>query len=91
MFSRAARIRCASGASANGTAGCTTGAAVPSDSAVDEQGLAANVAEYYGIPLAAVHFYPVRILELQWLDWRMTRSDSPGSSSRPSGSLDVGP
>jgi hypothetical protein len=28
-------------------------------SAVDEQGLAANVAEYYGIPLAAVHFYPL--------------------------------
>ena len=24
-----------------------------------EQGLAANVAEYYDIPLAALHFYPI--------------------------------
>ena len=38
-----------------------------------EQGLAANVAEYYGIPLAAVHFYPMGILELGWLDWRITK------------------
>jgi UDP:flavonoid glycosyltransferase YjiC (YdhE family) len=40
---------------------------------ITEQGLAANVAEYHGIPLAAVHFYPARILELQWLDWRITK------------------
>jgi UDP:flavonoid glycosyltransferase YjiC (YdhE family) len=40
---------------------------------ITEQGLAANVADYYGIPLAAVHFYPARILELQWLDWRITK------------------
>jgi UDP:flavonoid glycosyltransferase YjiC (YdhE family) len=39
---------------------------------ITEQGLAANVADYYGIPLAALHFYPARILELQWLDWRIT-------------------
>ena len=25
---------------------------------MNEQGLAANVAEYYGIPLAALHFFP---------------------------------
>ena len=40
---------------------------------ITEQGLAANVAEYYGIPFAAVHFYPMRILELQGLDWRITK------------------
>jgi vancomycin aglycone glucosyltransferase len=31
---------------------------------ITEQGLAANVADYYGIPLAALHFFPTRILEL---------------------------
>jgi vancomycin aglycone glucosyltransferase len=31
---------------------------------ITEQGLAANVAEYYGIPLAALQFFPTRILEL---------------------------
>jgi UDP:flavonoid glycosyltransferase YjiC (YdhE family) len=31
--------------------------------AMSEQGLAANVAEYYGIPVAALHFYPPEILE----------------------------
>ena len=31
---------------------------------INEQGLAANVAEYYGIPLAALHFFPTQILEL---------------------------
>src|SRR5271163_798999 len=62
---------------------------------ITEQGLAANVAEYYGIPLAAVHFYPVRILELQWLDWRITKEaesahrrtlglpEATGPSTRP--------
>jgi UDP:flavonoid glycosyltransferase YjiC (YdhE family) len=40
---------------------------------ITEQGLAANVADYYGIPLAAVHFYPMRILEFGWLDWRITK------------------
>jgi vancomycin aglycone glucosyltransferase len=40
---------------------------------ITEQGLAANVAEYYGIPLAALHFYPVQVLELGWLDWRKTK------------------
>jgi vancomycin aglycone glucosyltransferase len=40
---------------------------------ITEQGLAANVADYYGIPLAALHFYPLRALELGWLDWRITK------------------
>jgi vancomycin aglycone glucosyltransferase len=31
---------------------------------ITEQGLAANVAEYYGIPLAALHLFPPQILEL---------------------------
>jgi UDP:flavonoid glycosyltransferase YjiC (YdhE family) len=40
---------------------------------ITEQGLAANVAEYHDIPLAAVHFYPMRIIKLQRLDWRLTQ------------------
>jgi UDP:flavonoid glycosyltransferase YjiC (YdhE family) len=32
-----------------------------------EQGLAANVAEYHGIPLAALHVFPARILPSGWL------------------------
>jgi UDP:flavonoid glycosyltransferase YjiC (YdhE family) len=31
---------------------------------ITEQGLAANVAEYHNIPLAALHFFPSKILEL---------------------------
>jgi UDP:flavonoid glycosyltransferase YjiC (YdhE family) len=34
---------------------------------INEQGLAANVAEYHGIPLAALHFFPARILPSGWL------------------------
>jgi vancomycin aglycone glucosyltransferase len=61
---------------------------------VTEQGLAANVAEYYGIALAALHFYPAQILELGWLDWRITKEaenvqrralglpETPGPSTR---------
>jgi vancomycin aglycone glucosyltransferase len=30
---------------------------------ITEQGLAANIAEYYGIPLAGLHFFPAEILE----------------------------
>jgi UDP:flavonoid glycosyltransferase YjiC (YdhE family) len=40
---------------------------------ITEQGLAANVADYHDIPLAAVHFYPIRIIKLQELDWRLTQ------------------
>ena len=31
---------------------------------ITEQGLAANVADYYGIPLAALHLFPPQIMEL---------------------------
>jgi vancomycin aglycone glucosyltransferase len=34
---------------------------------MNEQGLATNVAEYHGIPLAALHFFPARILPSGWL------------------------
>jgi vancomycin aglycone glucosyltransferase len=40
---------------------------------ITEQGLGANVAEYHGIPLVALHMYPVAVLELGWLDWRITK------------------
>lgn len=33
----------------------------------NEQGLAVNVAEYHGIPLAALHFFPARV----WSSWEM--------------------
>lgn len=33
----------------------------------NEQGLAANVAEYQGLPLAALHFFPTRV----WSSWQM--------------------
>ncbi len=39
-----------------------------------EQGLAANVGDYHSIPSAAVHYYPMGILELGWLDWRITKA-----------------
>ncbi len=34
-----------------------------------EQGVAANVAEYYDIPLAALHFFPTRAFEPGGSDW----------------------
>jgi UDP:flavonoid glycosyltransferase YjiC (YdhE family) len=40
---------------------------------ITEQGLAANVAEFHGIPLAALHMYPMKVLELSWLDLRITQ------------------
>jgi vancomycin aglycone glucosyltransferase len=39
----------------------------------NEQGLAANVAEYYGIPMAALHLFPERIWSSDWLFLRMTK------------------
>jgi vancomycin aglycone glucosyltransferase len=39
----------------------------------NEQGLAANVAEYYGIPLAALHLFPERIWSSGWLFSRITK------------------
>ena len=38
----------------------------------NEQGLAANVAEYYGIPLVALHLFPGGF-GIEWLDWRITK------------------
>jgi UDP:flavonoid glycosyltransferase YjiC (YdhE family) len=40
---------------------------------ITEQGLAANVAEYHGIPLAGLHFFPIQVLEHGWLDWQITK------------------
>ncbi len=40
---------------------------------MNEQGLAANVAEYYGIPLAALHFFPAQVLSSGLLYSHMTK------------------
>jgi UDP:flavonoid glycosyltransferase YjiC (YdhE family) len=40
---------------------------------MNEQELAANVAEYQGIPLAALHFFPVGILPSGWLSSGVTK------------------
>jgi UDP:flavonoid glycosyltransferase YjiC (YdhE family) len=62
---------------------------------MNEQGLAANVAEYHGIPLAALHFFPAQVLALGWLQSRITKEaedvqrralglpDATGPSTRP--------
>ena len=39
----------------------------------NEQGPAANVAEYYGVPVAAPHPFPERIWSSDWLFSRMTK------------------
>jgi vancomycin aglycone glucosyltransferase len=39
----------------------------------NEQGLAANVAEYYGIPVVALHPFPERMWSSDWLFSRMTK------------------
>ena len=39
----------------------------------NQQTLAANVAEYYGIPLAALHIFPTQLLDFGWLHWRITK------------------
>ncbi|MBV8863437.1 MAG: glycosyltransferase [Mycobacterium sp.] len=39
----------------------------------NEQGLAANVSEYYRIPMAALHLFPERIWSSDWLFLRMTK------------------
>jgi vancomycin aglycone glucosyltransferase len=39
----------------------------------NEQGLAANVAEYYGIPVVALHLFPERIWSSGWLFSLMTK------------------
>jgi vancomycin aglycone glucosyltransferase len=61
----------------------------------NEQGLAANVAEYHRIPLAALHLFPERIWSSNWLFSRMTEAaeasqrralglpETPGPGSPP--------
>jgi vancomycin aglycone glucosyltransferase len=39
----------------------------------NQQTLAANVAEYYGIPLAALHIFPTQLLDFGWLHERITK------------------
>jgi vancomycin aglycone glucosyltransferase len=39
----------------------------------NEQGVAANVAEYYGIPVAALHPFPEQVWSSDWLFSRMTK------------------
>jgi vancomycin aglycone glucosyltransferase len=39
----------------------------------NEQGLAVNVAEYYGIPAVALHLFPEQIWSSNWLFSRMTK------------------
>jgi UDP:flavonoid glycosyltransferase YjiC (YdhE family) len=39
----------------------------------NHQTLAANVAEYYGIPLAALHIFPTQLLDFGWLHRRITK------------------
>ncbi|MFZ0907597.1 MAG: glycosyltransferase [Mycobacterium sp.] len=39
----------------------------------NEQGLAANVAEYHGVPVAALHPFPERMWSSNWLFSRMTK------------------
>ena len=40
---------------------------------MNEQRLAANVAEYHCIPLAALHFFPAQVLELGWCIAALTK------------------
>ncbi|MBV9350030.1 MAG: glycosyltransferase [Mycobacterium sp.] len=40
---------------------------------MSEQGLAANIAEYHRIPLAALHFFP-QVLPVGWLHWRIMKN-----------------
>jgi UDP:flavonoid glycosyltransferase YjiC (YdhE family) len=61
----------------------------------NERGLAANIAEYYGIPLAVMHFFPARVWASEGLyasvakdtDDALRRalglSEEPGPSARP--------
>jgi len=39
----------------------------------NQQTLAANVAEYHGIPLAALHIFPTQLLDFGWLHRRITK------------------
>jgi UDP:flavonoid glycosyltransferase YjiC (YdhE family) len=60
----------------------------------NQETLAANVAEYYGIPLAALHIFPTQLLDFGWLHRRITKEaedaqrralglpQTPGSATR---------
>ena len=51
---------------------------------INEQALAANVAEHYGIPLAALHFFPARLLPSGWLSSSITK-EAEGAQRRALG------
>jgi UDP:flavonoid glycosyltransferase YjiC (YdhE family) len=53
-----------------------------------EQGLAANVADYHGIPLAGLHFFPAQILERGWLHSLITK-DATNAQRRALGLPEV--
>jgi UDP:flavonoid glycosyltransferase YjiC (YdhE family) len=55
---------------------------------MNEQGLAANIAEYHGIPLAAVHFFPMGILPSGWLSSGVTK-EAEGAQRRALGLPEV--
>src|ERR1700738_3531216 len=64
----------------------------------NEQGLAANVAEYYGIPVVALHLFPERFWSSDWLFSRRTKiaEDAqrhalglPEAAALPARSLDI--
>lgn len=40
---------------------------------ITEQEIAANVAEYHGIPIAGLHFFPAQVLERGWLHSLITK------------------
>ena len=47
-----------------------------------EQGLAANVAEYYGIPVAALHYFPATQARLDGLAGRTTIYEEAAQGAR---------
>ncbi|BBY08675.1 putative glycosyltransferase [Mycobacterium noviomagense] len=64
---------------------------------MNEQALAANVAEYYSVPLAALHFYP-QVLPVGSLHWHITKEAQeahrrelglPQTASREAGALEI--
>ncbi len=57
---------------------------------MNEQQLAANIAEYHGIPVAALHFFPAQILELGWLQSVVTK-EADDAQRRALGLPEAGP
>jgi vancomycin aglycone glucosyltransferase len=65
---------------------------------ISEQEIAANVAEYHGIPLAGLHFFPAQALERGWLHSLITKEATnaqrralglPDASGCPTGPLEI--